>query len=170
MFQGSIVALVTPFKAGRLDETSFGDLIEWQIKEGTDAILPCGCTGEAATLSMEEHQRLVTLAVAVVAGRRPVIAGTGSNNTAEALQLTRHAKKAGAEVIVTVCPLCHLMLDARQLVLEQRHGHREQIGIPVLYVTQLVGIALGLGPDELGLDMNSVSPMPMLEKVYERMA
>lgn len=82
--------------------------------------------------------------------------------------ILENTKKAGAEVIVTVCPLCHLMLDARQKVLEQRHG--ERIGIPVLYVTQLVGIALGLGPDELGLNMNSVSPMPMLERVYDRMA
>ena len=104
MFQGSIVAIVTPFKAGRVDEKSFGDLIEWQIKEGTDAILPCGCTGEAATLSMEEHQRLVALAVEVVAGRRPVIAGTGSNNTAEALQLTRHAKNAGANAALIITP------------------------------------------------------------------
>jgi heterodisulfide reductase subunit B2 len=83
-------------------------------------------------------------------------------------RILEDAKKAGAEVIVTVCPLCHLMLDARQKVLEQRHG--ERIGIPVLYVTQLVGIALGLGPEELGLNMNSVSPMPMLDKLYERMA
>ena len=104
MFQGSIVAIVTPFKAGKIDEKSFGDLIEWQIKEGTDAILPCGCTGEAATLSMEEHQRLVAVAVEVVAGRRPVIAGTGSNNTAEALQLTRHAKNAGANAALIITP------------------------------------------------------------------
>lgn len=104
MFQGSIVALVTPFKAGKIDEKSFGDLIEWQIKEGTDALLPCGCTGEAATLSMEEHQRLVALAVEAVAGRRPVVAGAGSNNTAEALQLTRHAKKAGANAVLIITP------------------------------------------------------------------
>jgi len=83
-------------------------------------------------------------------------------------RILKDAKKAGAEVIVTVCPLCHLMLDAKQKVLEQRHA--EIIGIPVLYVTQLVGIALGLGPEDLGLNMNSVSPMPMVEKVYERMA
>lgn len=82
-------------------------------------------------------------------------------------RILKDAKKTGAGVIVTVCPLCHLMLDGRQKVLEQRHG--ERIGIPVLYVTQLVGIALGLGPEELGLNMNSVSPMPMLEKVYEGM-
>jgi heterodisulfide reductase subunit B len=85
-----------------------------------------------------------------------------------AFKILSDAKKAGAEVIVTVCPLCHLMLDAKQKVLEQKMG--EKIGIPVLYVTQLVGIALGLGPDELGLEMNSVSPMAMVERVYERMA
>lgn len=83
-------------------------------------------------------------------------------------RILKNAKKAGAEVIITVCPLCHLMLDAKQKVLEQRHG--EKIGIPVLYVTQLVGIALGLDPDELGLGMNSVSTMPLVEKVYERMS
>jgi heterodisulfide reductase subunit B2 len=84
-----------------------------------------------------------------------------------AFRILSEAKKAGAEVIVTVCPLCHLMLDAKQKVLEQKHG--ETIGIPVLYVTQLAGIALGLGPEELGLFMNSVSPMAMVEKVYEKM-
>ena len=84
-----------------------------------------------------------------------------------AFMILSDAKAAGAEVIVTVCPLCHFMLDAKQKSLEQKRG--EKIGIPVLYVTQLVGIALGLGPEELGLNMNSVSPMPMMEKVYERM-
>jgi len=83
-----------------------------------------------------------------------------------AFRILSEAKKAGAEVIVTVCPLCHLMLDAKQKVLEEKMG--EKIGIPVLYVTQLVGIALGLGPEELGLEMNSVSPMAMVEKVYVR--
>lgn len=84
-----------------------------------------------------------------------------------AFTILQEAKKAGADVIVTLCPLCHLMLDARQKALEQMHG--EKIGIPVLYVTQLAGIALGLGPEELGLNMNAVSPLPMLERVYERM-
>jgi len=84
-----------------------------------------------------------------------------------AFMILSEAKAAGAEVIVTVCPLCHFMLDTKQKSLEQKRG--EKIGIPVLYVTQLVGIALGLGPEELGLNMNSVSPMPMMEKVYERM-
>jgi len=85
-----------------------------------------------------------------------------------AFAILSEAKEAGADVIVTVCPLCHLMLDAKQKSLEQKNG--KAIGIPVLYVTQLVGIALGLGPEELGLMMNSVSPMGMVERAYERMA
>jgi heterodisulfide reductase subunit B2 len=85
-----------------------------------------------------------------------------------AFRILSEAKKSGAEVIVTVCPLCQLMLDAKQKALEQKHGTK--IEIPVLYVTQLAGIALGLGPEELGLNMNAVSPMAMVEKVYERMA
>jgi heterodisulfide reductase subunit B len=84
-----------------------------------------------------------------------------------AFRILSEARKAGAEVIVTVCPLCQLMLDAKQKSLEQKHGLK--IEIPVLYVTQLTGIALGLGPEELGLNMNAVSPMAMMEKVYERM-
>jgi heterodisulfide reductase subunit B len=85
-----------------------------------------------------------------------------------AYRILKEAKKEGAEVIVTLCPLCHLMLDAKQKAIEKKRG--EKIGIPVLYVTQLVGIALGLGPEELGLNMNAVSPMPLVERVYERMA
>jgi heterodisulfide reductase subunit B len=85
-----------------------------------------------------------------------------------AFKILTEAKKAGAEVIVTVCPLCHLMLDAKQKVLEQKHGVK--IGIPILYVTQLAGIALGLGPEELGLNRNSVSPMAMVERVYVRLS
>jgi heterodisulfide reductase subunit B len=85
-----------------------------------------------------------------------------------AYKILKEAKKAGADVIVTLCPLCHLMLDAKQKSLEAKRG--EKIGIPVLYVTQLVGIALGLSPDELGLNMNSVSPMPLVKRIYERMA
>jgi len=83
-----------------------------------------------------------------------------------AFTLLNEARKAGAELIVTLCPLCHFMLDAKQKILELKHG--VDIGIPVLYVTQLVGIALGLGPVELGLEMNSVSPMNLLETIYER--
>lgn len=104
MYQGSIVALVTPFRKGRVDEKALGDLVDWQIAEGTDAIVPCGCTGEAATLSHEEHRRVVSLTVEAVAGRCPVIAGTGSNNTAEAIELTRHAREAGADAALVITP------------------------------------------------------------------
>jgi heterodisulfide reductase subunit B len=85
-----------------------------------------------------------------------------------ALKILKEAGKAGAEVIVTLCPLCHLMLDAKQKILEGKR--KERIGIPVLYVTQLAGIALGLGPEDLGLNMNAVSPMPLLERIYQKMA
>ena len=142
MFQGSIVAIVTPFKAGKIDEKSFGDLIEWQIKEGTDAILPCGCTGEAATLSMEEHQRLVVLAVEVVAGRRPVIAGTGSNNTAEALQLTRHAKNAGANAALIITPYYNKPTPAGLLLHYATIAEAVDIPIILYNVPSRTGISL----------------------------
>ncbi|MCX5642231.1 MAG: 4-hydroxy-tetrahydrodipicolinate synthase [Candidatus Omnitrophica bacterium] len=142
MFHGSTVAIVTPFKGGKIDEKSFGDLIEWQIKEGTDAILPCGCTGEAATLSMEEHQRLVTIAVEVVAGRRPVIAGTGSNNTAEALQLTRHAKNAGANAVLIITPYYNKPTPAGLLL--HYTAIAEAVDIPIILynVPSRTGISL----------------------------
>lgn len=104
MFFGSIPALVTPFAAGRVDEASFRDLVEWQIDEGSNGLVPCGTTGEAATLSTEEHRRVIELAVEVARGRVPVIAGCGSNDTAHAIELTRNAKAAGADAALHVPP------------------------------------------------------------------
>ncbi len=104
MFKGSMVAIVTPFKNGKIDEKAFGDLIEFQIKNGTDAIVPCGTTGEPATLSHEEHHRVVELTVETVNKRVRVIAGAGSNSTAETVELTRHAKKAGADGALLITP------------------------------------------------------------------
>jgi 4-hydroxy-tetrahydrodipicolinate synthase len=104
MIRGAIVAIVTPFKNGAVDETGFRDLIEFQIANGTRGIVPCGTTGESATLSHEEHKRVVEIAVEQAAGRVPVIAGTGSNNTEEAVALTRHAKKAGADAVLMISP------------------------------------------------------------------
>jgi len=104
MFRGSIVALITPFRDGRIDEKAFQSLVEWQIAEGTDALVPCGTTGESPTLSHDEHKRIVELCIEVARGRRPVIAGTGSNSTEEAIELTRHAKKAGADAALIVSP------------------------------------------------------------------
>ncbi len=104
MFKGSIVAIVTPFKDGRVDEETYRRLIEDQIENGTSAIVPCGTTGESATLSMEEHARVIDIAVSAVNKRVPVIAGAGGNNTQEAIELTTHARKAGADATLQVTP------------------------------------------------------------------
>jgi 4-hydroxy-tetrahydrodipicolinate synthase len=104
MFKGSMVAIVTPFKDGKVDEAALGSLIEWHISSGTDAIVPCGTTGEAATLTYEEHMQVVELTVKKAAKRVPVIAGTGSNSTDETVMLTRHAKKAGADGALLITP------------------------------------------------------------------
>jgi len=104
MFTGSIVAIVTPFRKGKLDERALGDLIEWQIANGTNGIVPCGTTGESATLTHEEHHRVVKLTVEVAKRRVPVIAGTGSNSTDEAISLTKHAKEAGSDGALLITP------------------------------------------------------------------
>ena len=104
MFFGSIPALVTPFKGGRVAEDTFRDLVEWQIDEGSNGLVPCGTTGEAATLSLDEHRRVIEIAVEVARERVPVIAGCGSNNTAHAIELTRIAKQAGAAAALHVPP------------------------------------------------------------------
>lgn len=104
MFQGSFVALVTPFKNGKIDEDALKNLIEFQIANGTNGIVPCGTTGESATLTIEEHNQVVDVTVRTVNGRIPVIAGTGSNSTSEAIDLTRHAKKAGATAALLITP------------------------------------------------------------------
>ncbi len=105
MFKGSITALVTPFSAnGQVDEKAFQDFVAWQIAQGTHGVVPCGTTGESPTLSHEEHNRVVSLCVEVAKGRIPVIAGTGSNSTEEAIYLTRHAKEAGADAALVVAP------------------------------------------------------------------
>ncbi len=104
MFTGSFVAIVTPFRHGRVDERALGDLIEFQLANGTHGIVPCGTTGESATLSHEEHNRVVDLTVEVVRKRVPVIAGTGSNSTEEAIALTKHAKAAGADAALLITP------------------------------------------------------------------
>lgn len=104
MFRGAIVAIVTPFKDGKVDEDALRELIEFQIANGTDGIVPCGTTGESATLSHEEHDRVIEITIDAVKKRVPVIAGTGSNSTAEAIRLTKHAYEAGADGALIVCP------------------------------------------------------------------
>ena len=102
MFKGSYVALITPFRDGAVDEAAFVKLVEWQIEQGTHGLVPCGTTGESPTLSHDEHKRVVELCVKTAKGRVPVIAGAGSNNTLEAIELTRFARDIGADAVLSV--------------------------------------------------------------------
>jgi 4-hydroxy-tetrahydrodipicolinate synthase len=104
MFKGSMVAIVTPFKKGKVDERALGDLIEWHIAQGTNGIVPCGTTGEATTLDYKEHYRVIDFTVKVVNKRIPVIAGTGANATDETIMITKEAKKSGANAALLVAP------------------------------------------------------------------
>jgi len=104
MFKGSITALVTPFKNGGVDEDAFQELVDWQIEEGSHGLVPVGTTGESPTLSHDEHKRVVELCVKAARGRVPVIAGAGSNNTLEAIDLMRHAEEVGADAALIVTP------------------------------------------------------------------
>ncbi len=115
-FKGSYVALVTPFKPSmEIDYEAYGRLIDFQIEKGTDGIVPCGCTGEAATLSHDEQKQCIRFAVERIAGRVPVVAGTGSNNTAEAVGLTRYAKEVGADAALLITPYYNKPTAAGQI-------------------------------------------------------
>ncbi len=104
MFHGSITALITPFKNGRVDEDALRRFVDWQITEGTHGLVPTGTTGESPTLDHEEHKRVVEITIEAAKGRVPVMAGTGSNSTAEAIELSQHAEKAGASGLLVVAP------------------------------------------------------------------
>lgn len=102
--RGAFTALVTPFSHGKVDEARYRDLVEWQITEGIHGLVPCGTTGESATLSHEEHERVIEICIDQARGRVPVIAGAGSNNTTEAVRLVRFAKQAGADAALLITP------------------------------------------------------------------
>ncbi len=104
MFKGSFVALITPFRNGQVDEPAFKKFVNWQVAQGTNGLVPCGTTGESPTLSHEEHEAVIEMCVAAAKGRVPVMAGTGSNSTEEAISLTRHAQKAGCDAALVVTP------------------------------------------------------------------
>ena len=104
MFKGSLVALITPFRSGGLDESAFQELVAWQVGQGTRGLVPCGTTGEAPALSHDEHKRVIALCVEVAKGRAPVIAGSGTNSTEHTIELTRQAKAEGADAALVVCP------------------------------------------------------------------
>ena len=132
MFQGSMVAIVTPFKDGEIDFDTLGKLIDFQVKNGTDAIVPCGTTGESPTLTHQEHDRVVQYVVEKVAGRAQVIAGAASNSTAEALQLTRHAEEVGADGALVITP--YYNKPTQRGLIEHFRRIAEETAIPlVLY-------------------------------------
>jgi 4-hydroxy-tetrahydrodipicolinate synthase len=130
VFTGSIPALVTPFRDGRVDEKALQSLVEWQIAEGSSGLVPCGTTGESPTLSHEEHRRVVELVIEAAAGRVPVIAGPGSNSTDEAIELSQHAEKAGADALLIVSPYYN---RPSQEGIYQHFRHIDaQVGIPII--------------------------------------
>ena len=130
MFKGSIPALVTPFRDGAVDEKSFQDFVEWQIGQGSHGLVPVGTTGESPTLSHAEHKRVVELCIETAAGRVPVIAGAGSNNTEAAIEFATHAEQAGADAVLVVTPYYN---KPNQAGLKAHfRAIDEKIGIPIL--------------------------------------
>ena len=130
MLQGSIVALITPFRDGAFDEAAYRALIEWHLQEGTDGFVPCGTTGESSTLSHAEHLRVVQLCVETVRGRAPVIAGTGSNATAEAIALTCQAKELGADAALVVTP--YYNKPTQEGLYQHFKAIHDQAGLPLI--------------------------------------
>jgi 4-hydroxy-tetrahydrodipicolinate synthase len=129
-FRGSFTALVTPFKDGALDEKAFRALVGWQIAEGTNGLVPVGTTGESPTLSHDEHKRVVEWCVDEAKGRVPVVAGSGSNSTQEAIDLSRHAEKAGADAVLVVTP--YYNKPTQEGLYQHFKAIDDAIGIPIL--------------------------------------
>jgi 4-hydroxy-tetrahydrodipicolinate synthase len=129
-FQGSFTALLTPFKNGSLDEKAFRDLVEWQIAEGTNGLVPVGTTGESPTLSHDEHKQVVEWCVEAANRRVPVVAGAGSNSTKEAIELSRHAEKAGADAVLVVTP--YYNKPTQEGLYQHFKAINDAIGIPII--------------------------------------
>jgi 4-hydroxy-tetrahydrodipicolinate synthase len=129
-FRGSFTALITPFRNGSLDREGFRDLVEWQIAEGTNGLVPVGTTGESPTLSHDEHKQVVEWCVEVARGRVPVVAGAGSNSTKEAIELSRHAEKSGADAVLVVTP--YYNKPTQEGLYQHFKAINDSIGIPVI--------------------------------------
>jgi len=130
MFKGSIVAIVTPFRKGKVDEKALGDLIEWHIVQGTNAVVPCGTTGESATLDYKEHYRVIDFTVKTVNKRVPVIAGTGANSTDETIEITQQAKKSGADAALLVAP--YYNKPTQEGLFRHYRAVAEKVDIPIV--------------------------------------
>ena len=152
MFRGSIVAIVTPFSARggkelNVDEKKLRDLIEFQIKNGSSGIVPCGTTGESATLSFKEHERVIEVAVEQVKKRVPVIAGTGSNSTEEAIMLTRHAEKAGADASLQVSP--YYNRPTQKGLYEHFRAIANSVSIPIILYNIATRTGVNIEPETI---------------------
>lgn len=145
MFTGSIVALVTPFKDGLIDYDKLGELVEYQIENGTNGIIPCGTTGESPTLSHSEHGEVVSRVIEIAGGRVPVIAGTGSNNTKEAISLTRHAKEAGADGSLMVMP--YYNKPTQEGLYEHFRVISEEVDIPIIIYNVPSRTGISIAPE-----------------------
>jgi len=169
-FRGAFVAIVTPFIDGKLDEQGLKDLIEFQIAGGTHGIVPCGTTGESATMSHAEHRRVVELTVKTVAGRVPVLAGTGSNSTSESIELTRAAKEAGADGALMITP--YYNKPSQEGLFQHFKAVAETVDIPIILynvpsrtavnmlpetVARCAQIANIVGVKEATADLNQIS-------------
>jgi 4-hydroxy-tetrahydrodipicolinate synthase len=142
-----MVAIVTPFKDGQVDESTLRQLIEFQIANGTQGIIPCGTTGESPTLSFEEHERVVEITVDQVKKRVPVIAGTGSNNTSEAIHLTAHAKKAGADGALMISP--YYNKPTQEGLYQHFKKVAESVNIPIIVYNIPGRTAVNIDPDTM---------------------
>ena len=129
-FHGSMPALVTPFKDGKIDEPAYRALIDWQINSGSHGLVPVGTTGESPTLTHEEHRRAVDICIDEARGRVPVIAGAGSNNTTEAIELARHAERSGADAVLVVTP--YYNKPTQEGLYQHFRAVNDAIGIPIL--------------------------------------
>src|ERR1700737_4538757 len=130
MFKGSITALVTPMRDGELDEAAFRAFVDWQIAEGSHGLVPMGTTGESPTVSHDEHKRVVKICIEVAGGRVPVVAGAGSNNTTEAVDLARFAEKAGADGVLIVTP--YYNKPSQEGLYQHYKAINDAIGIPIV--------------------------------------
>jgi 4-hydroxy-tetrahydrodipicolinate synthase len=148
-FRGAITALVTPFRNGEVDEEAYRALIEWQIEQGIHGLVPCGTTGESATLSHEEHKRVIRICVEQVQGRVPVLAGAGSNNTREAVELTREAKNAKADGALLITPYYNKPTQAGLVAHFKAIG--EAVDMPFIVYNVPSRTSLNLLPETLAI-------------------
>ncbi len=156
MFKGSIPALITPFKNGEIDWPAFENFVEWQVEQGSHAVVPCGTTGESPTLSHEEHNAIVKRCVQVVNKRIPVIAGTGSNNTTEAIELTQHAKDAGANAALIVTP--YYNKPSQEGMFQHFKAINDAVSIPIV----LYNIP---GRSIVDMDMTTMAKLAKLQNI-----